>query len=672
MSPVKDLLSNALTDGHKYCCKGHLPPTTSTSASLGLRPFIHNRLNNARKQIRLLEILPGEPQEWISINILTVSLASASQRQYTALSYAWGEREYSAHLTVAGDKVFSVSRHVESALKKLRYRDRHRLVWIDALSICQSDPEERGRQVLLMRDIYTGAQEVIVWLGESDHSGSRAFQLLTDFGSLPAVRLLDNTIAESRNEQERAWIDSYNRISLCQTDVLALVHFFANSWFNRVWILQEAALPKPENIVFMSSSSSLSWFVLEKAINALVTKGVASESPKENLEALFHGIHRANVVLSAKKQTAIGLFHLGQASECTDPKDKVYGMLGLMEVVEGDLKITPDYGNSLSEVYRDLVWKMICHQKRADILANFELAQTVSEESTWASPVPRRTVGMLRDAADGWTRSEARLLAPGVLRVAGVCVGTVKNATPFPQTISRAVELFAHEVTKNLSTCGTQGRRPEDNNSAEFEAYCTTIVAGLVAEACSQPNALPLQNVVDCVNYYLRVLCTGDQQADEPLLRSLKQFSFAFLNACEGRTFITTSDGHMGLGPPEARRGDDIVVVLGCRQHLVARKVPGGYRLVGECYIYGFQHGEGLFGELPSGWRRKIGKNQILHQYVNDATGETTEIDPRLRRLVRRESQLRLKWIGTAPHYPLLTAKHLQKHGVQIVKFDLI
>ena len=29
------------------------------------------------------------------------------------------------------------------------------------------------------------------------------------------------------------------------------------------------------------------------------------------------------------------------------------------------------------------------------------------------------------------------------------------------------------------------------------------------------------------------------------------------------------------------------------------------YQLVGECYVHGLMHGEGLLGPIPSGWERK-------------------------------------------------------------------
>ena len=41
-------------------------------------------------------------------------------------------------------------------------------LWADALCINQADIAERGRQVLLMADIYSSAELVFAWLGSGD------------------------------------------------------------------------------------------------------------------------------------------------------------------------------------------------------------------------------------------------------------------------------------------------------------------------------------------------------------------------------------------------------------------------------------------------------------------------------------------------------------------------
>lgn len=57
-------------------------------------------------------------------------------------------------------------------------------------------------------------------------------------------------------------------------------------------------------------------------------------------------------------------------------------------------------------------------------------------------------------------------------------------------------------------------------------------------------------------------------------------------------SFFTTRSGYMGLGPPYARKGDQICVVLGCSVPLVIRKDSENFLLVGDSYVYGIMQGE--------------------------------------------------------------------------------
>lgn len=70
----------------------------------------------------------------------------------------------------------------------LKYRQTFwgtRLFWIDAVCINQQDVDERSIQVPLMREIYQGADRVVVWLGPManviDASGARG-QLMQIIG----------------------------------------------------------------------------------------------------------------------------------------------------------------------------------------------------------------------------------------------------------------------------------------------------------------------------------------------------------------------------------------------------------------------------------------------------------------------------------------------------------
>lgn len=58
---------------------------------------------------------------------------------------------------------------------------------------------------------------------------------------------------------------------------------------------------------------------------------------------------------------------------------------------------------------------------------------------------------------------------------------------------------------------------------------------------------------------------------------------------CYGRKFFITDRGSMGLAPPRARDGDDIVFFPGGKYPFIVRpKGNGTYELVGDCFLHDF------------------------------------------------------------------------------------
>lgn len=87
----------------------------------------------------------------------------------------------------------------------------------------------------------------------------------------------------------------------------------------------------------------------------------------------------------------------------------------------------------------------------------------------------------------------------------------------------------------------------------------------------------------------------------------------------ESRRFFLTKHGHMGLGPPESRIGDEIFLLDGGSWPFLLRPSPfnvkgqselsqslsrgrGLYRFVGDCYVQGCMHGDGLHN-YPQDWQ---------------------------------------------------------------------
>ncbi len=60
-----------------------------------------------------------------------------------------------------------------------------RSLWIDAIRIDQTNPQELGRRVSQMRRLYQNADELLVWLGEADGHSEFAMELIEQSDAYP-------------------------------------------------------------------------------------------------------------------------------------------------------------------------------------------------------------------------------------------------------------------------------------------------------------------------------------------------------------------------------------------------------------------------------------------------------------------------------------------------------
>lgn len=92
-------------------------------------------------EIRLLVLQPGDRESPIEFSLVHASLED--NPIYEAISYAWGD-PLVAHTVFSGGRAIKITTSLFTALRHLRYADKPRTVWADALCIDQSNISERG------------------------------------------------------------------------------------------------------------------------------------------------------------------------------------------------------------------------------------------------------------------------------------------------------------------------------------------------------------------------------------------------------------------------------------------------------------------------------------------------------------------------------------------------
>lgn len=148
-----------------------------------VQPELYKKLAPKRRRIRLLRVLPGNPEDQtIRCQLRESSLLDAAGN-YKALSYVWGSDVPGENNVVyCNGVIVHVKMNLYSALHNLRDATSVLTLWVDSLCIDQSNEKERTRQVRMMREIYSNSKEVIIWLGtggletmKTDWVGTRFF-----------------------------------------------------------------------------------------------------------------------------------------------------------------------------------------------------------------------------------------------------------------------------------------------------------------------------------------------------------------------------------------------------------------------------------------------------------------------------------------------------------------
>jgi hypothetical protein len=191
------------------------------------------------RHIRPIRLLPSKDFEAeIYCEILRASLNR--NPDYEALSYAWGDSKITSPVYLEGARSH-VTTNLEQALRHLRYEDRERILWVDALSINQQDVRERNSQVRKLRNIYMGAKGVLVWLG-LEEDARVALNFCKELQKIRRVEVSEvygeTSLVGTENSYDpwAVW-SQYEKDESKWKACEAL--FTRRPWWSRTWIIQE-------------------------------------------------------------------------------------------------------------------------------------------------------------------------------------------------------------------------------------------------------------------------------------------------------------------------------------------------------------------------------------------------------------------------------------------------
>ncbi|KAI0550535.1 heterokaryon incompatibility protein-domain-containing protein [Xylaria curta] len=339
---------------------------------------------------RVAELLPGKPGDPISCLLHEVEWSNIPQ--YEALSYAWGDPDDRLTIIIH-DKRLEITKSLHVALTHLRYEDKARLLWADALCINQADIPERGAQVRQMRRIFESAETIVLWLGpdESNKASPAMFAVgqIADF-LCQKLNISFSDVIDEPDVYTNILFRNKDKIPLpheCNfvTDQMwdALLWLYKHTVFTRVWIIQEINAGK--NRIVYSGHQTCSWDALELVAGYIVLETAFSKS-RGFTDAYCWWASTLSSDMP-KEKNWLHMLYLASNFSATDPRDVIYGLRGMIKCDDGGWLLDPDYSKTTVDVYRDSVEAAFINFKNTNALLYVHGTETPSWIPRWDEPM---------------------------------------------------------------------------------------------------------------------------------------------------------------------------------------------------------------------------------------------------------------------------------------------
>lgn len=576
------------------------------------------------RHIRLLELTPNNTCDstdtsTYSYRIIHVELPENSPAPiFDAVSYTWGNPTRVSALQVQEEgEHIALTANLTEALPHISRHSSTKRLWIDQLCINQSDNAEKSIQVGLMSEIYSRAENVIVWLGPEDDTVVLCKEWLDALNKLlPTLPDANRTQHDSEN-----FHDAYRYLAVAGTFKnstwelrfqLAIGRFCSRLYFRRSWIVQEFLLGR--NIVILAGNTR---FTVEDlgdmyCVPVAEDTGNAAENrlSYRTLIALKRWPHSGAQPLRFLRV----MVTCAREFEASHYGDALYSMTGMLE----GLNFRPDYTRSTQ-----------CNFTRfaATVAQDFGsldfLGLCAAKLDTLIKDTPKEVLGF-PSWVPSWTslplETPWRLVVGGADHYMGdiswnACAGRKHTYVQPLDPVSTSRLHVRGRVIDRIETISQTiiGARHFDADTSYIDELVTQLRQDLPS-CCSQWTP------VDLVDFLNGPALQGNEvqkfDAPEAILGSRPRFSTREdLNAQDannalalrlvigrGRRLAVTEQGRLCLVPfvdsrakSEDSRGSLVVIMHGCTVPLVLNcedEEQREYKVVGEAYAKNIMHGE--------------------------------------------------------------------------------
>lgn len=288
-------------------------------------------------QIRLLALRQGRYQDdFIECELYSWEIDNTPS--YEALSYVWGNQQSTRVISLQGS-AFRVGENLYNALRRLRQRRTNRILWVDAICINQNDAEEKTKQVLQMSHIYANAESVVIYLGEGTKATDQTMDYLMQIEKSGISQLLPtDKLSEVTGREDGFRLEGFR-------DILS------RPWFQRVWVLQDVF--HAQAAVVHCGSKAVSSKTIARASELLLNK---TDPLLQQALDLMPGSRRDDRMASRFKFN--DLVQQVQQAKATDPRDKIYALLSMVDDRNSKRTILQDHTISQKDLMRTVIAKL--------------------------------------------------------------------------------------------------------------------------------------------------------------------------------------------------------------------------------------------------------------------------------------------------------------------------
>lgn len=615
---------------------------------------LYRPLDAHRHEIRLLNLLPessGGFDSPIHCTLLYSYIDSPSLPPYEALTYFWGDKAETRPITLDSHPV-SITANLELALRHLRLPTSPRILWVDALCINQDDTAERSHQVGLMRDVYQRCTRDIAWLGPLSDGEEFAPDYLSPDNNrikwadhvrdgMALMRCMRLRDLEHVSLEGNPGLDSmasgedYHNLKYRQAHSLRSVFERPRVW-SRVWVMQELSCAAEVTLVY--AREEMGWDVVSEFLDNRVYADAfhmphshGSSSPvTEFMTAALAIEHQRGIMREGYRASLLDVLARFKNVFSTDPRDRVYGLLGLVTEEHG---LRVDYGRAAGDVFAEVAVYLINSLGNLDIIC----------QNPWAKD--KRTPGLAswvpdfadeeysnRDARTGFARmlfAQRSIFAAGREKCetpVGVVRGEdggwkIRARGAVIGKLGRVLHDECHDEEVHEKTYGPMilprkwmllyfGTELLDapEESGKLEAFWRTLVMDCEAYPIVRLGDDVVEEIRPDWEFHLRYDGPEDpDEAREEDQEKLREWWWMFgrgrqmwYRNREEWTFCLSDNGLYLMVRRGAREGDLIAVLDGGKVPVILRGVPGEgdgqteYAVVCAAYVHGFMDGKAV------------------------------------------------------------------------------